>query len=214
MNTNNIIAIVAVFAIAIAFVNLSVTLMKTDEFKKLTGFGVLRGSVNITIISFRDVNFTRPEMNFSYGSLDAGVNNATLYTTGAGNVVVARGNWSASAASAKGLILENIGSGNASVTLQAAKSAATLWGGTATERAYMWNISSKEVGSCSTDAASELLNVFRDVNSSASGKFCNHLSSLSASNEIYIDILLSIPYDTTAGQTVGDTITATAGSPS
>jgi len=210
MNTNNIIAIVAVFAIAIAFVNLSVTLVKTDGFKKLTGFGVLRGSVNITIISFRDINFTQPEINFSYGSLNAGVNNATIYTNGAGNAIVARGNWSASTASAKALILENIGSSNSSVTLSAGVNSTQLFGGTAAQRAYMWNITNKEGGSCT--GGSLTLSVFTDVNHSV--KVCNHLSSLSASNEIYIDILLSIPYDTTAGQTVGDTITATAGSPS
>jgi len=207
MNTNNIIAVVAVIAIAIAFVNLSVTLMKTDEFEKLTGFGVLRGSVNITIISFRDINFTRPEINFSYGSLDAGVGNATLYTTGAGTPVIARGNWSTAVASAKGLILENIGSVNSSVVIASGVNATQLFAGTAAERAYKWNISNKETGSCTGGTLT--FSIFNDVNQST--KVCSQFSSLTASNEIYIDLLLSIPYDTTASSTVGDTITATAG---
>jgi len=216
MNINNIMVVVAVIAVAIAFVNLGVTLNKIFELNKATtGYAVNVGSVNLTIISTREINFSRWMLNWSFGSVDAGSTNATLTTKGEGTPTVVGGNWSTGLTTTKALILENIGSINASVTLVTGKNAADMFAGTSTLQAYMWNISSKEANGANTtcSATSETMYKFVNVNKTTGGKFCNHLGFLQAANEIYIDFLLQIPYDSPQ-ISVNDTITATAGAPS
>ncbi|MBM3234285.1 hypothetical protein FJZ19_04300 [Candidatus Pacearchaeota archaeon] len=208
--------VVAVIAVAIAFVNLGVTLNKIFELNKATtGYAVNVGSVNLSIISARDINFSRWMINWSIGSINTGSTNATLTTYGEGTPTVVGGNWSTGLTTTKALILENIGTSNASLTLSTVKDASDMFGGTSTLQAYMWNISSKEANGANTtcSATSETMYKFVNVNKTTGGKFCNHLGFLQAANEIYIDILLQIPYDYSTSSW-SDVITATAGNPS
>jgi hypothetical protein len=201
--SNSIMTIVAIIAVVIAVINISVTITKISEFRKITGYGIETGTVNLTIISFREINFSRWEMNWSYGSIGAGSIQANL-TAYAESAMALGGNWSNN--TAKALILVNTGSANASIVLGAGKTAATLLGGSAALANYSWNITDKEVGSCAGKTAA-INGIFNQVN--ASVKVCTQFGTLPTANEIYISIRLSVPYDGTTGS-LGDVITATA----
>ncbi|MEK6918586.1 MAG: hypothetical protein AABW73_00965 [Nanoarchaeota archaeon] len=168
--------------------------------KGLSGLAGSEGYVNITVETIISVNFTQETLNFGPGSIDDGQSNATLETSGPS---VLRGNWSTSGMS--GLVLENIGSRNVTLTLSTNKNASSLFGGSQGHRRYMWNITSNETGSCSPGALSN--STFRNVNTSGY-LFCEQLGYLSDQDTLRIDFLLTIPYDGNSG-ILSDTITAT-----
>jgi hypothetical protein len=65
-------------------------------------------------------------------------------------------------------------------------------GGTNPE--YQWKVSDKEAGSCSGGLTHS---VWYDVNSSA--RLCAHFSPINASDELFLDIRVVVPYDANLG---------------
>ena len=208
MNINSVLAVLATLAILLALANISVTLMKVNDFDKLTGFAA--GYVNITVNTQATINFSQDIVNWSSGTIIPPNKNASLSTNGAGSATIARGNWSASA---HALVLANIGNVNVTLTLQSSKDAADFFGGSAGDRAYQWNISNKEGSSCTLAGAGNIvLDQWKDVNKSVA-KACGNFSFDQDHNEIFIDIKMVVPYDaqyTDSLQT--GTITATGSS--
>lgn len=198
MNTKKLLIIIALLLITINLI-LSQNLSK-NFIKGLVGFAGSDGYVNITISATASVNFTQSTLNWGAGSLNDGVGNATIETS---TPSVARGNWSTSGVS--GLILENIGTTNVTLTLKTNKNASTLFGGDASNRAYKWNVTSNEAGSCNPSTLSN--SSFREVNTSGY-QFCNQLGFLDNQDTVRLDLLLTIPYNGNVG-VLTDTITAT-----
>ena len=140
--TNNFLLIIAVIAVGIALVNLSVTIMKVGDIRELTGFATEAGTANLTIESYAAVNFTTDNIDWGSGTVDTegGKDKAYLDTkTG----TVTDGNWTANSA---GLVLENIGNINVTLDVKAGKSAASFIGGTSPN--YTWMFNELESGSC------------------------------------------------------------------
>ena len=201
-NLNNVICIFAVIAIIISIANVSMSLYKFSEYKKsITGNTLGSGYVNVTVSTQLAVNFSRDTLNWGPGIVSAGETNATLSTSQEA-ATASRGNWSTT--NAKGLILANIGNLNASIVLAGTKTGTTFFGGSTPE--YKWNITAKDTNPCIS--TSFTLGQWYAVNTTA--KICSHLGYLAAANEIYIDILLTVPYDATITGIQSDTITATA----
>ena len=196
MQRDNILLIVAVVAVGISLFNLVVTV---SEF---TGFATQVGSANLTIEQETSINFTTTMINWSSGKIDDG--KTIAYLDSEGNVI--NGNWTAVSS---GLVLENNGNINVTLTLQTGKTAATFIGGTTPSAPYyMWKVTNNETGSC--NGGGEALNTsYFDVNQSGAAQFCKNFSYFNASNAIEIDINISIPEDSSKG-TLGDTITAVA----
>jgi len=204
METNKLLSVIAVLALLMALANLFVTLVKVGELKSLTGYDIY-GAVNLTIEQSIQINFSTNTLNFGSGLVDTGQSNATIYSRGSGLVSVARGNWSTTS---KNLVLDNIGNINCSVTLGAAKTAATLFGGAAAQQLYRWNVSNKDSQSCSSWDVAALNSAWLDVNTST--KFCKQLGFNSGARSLYVDIWLTIPASAVSVGAQSDTITATA----
>jgi hypothetical protein len=201
-NMNNIIAVLAVVVVAVAVINLSITFVKVSDFQeKLTGYAL--GYVNISISSNIQINLTNSVTNFGAGGVNSTCDKAMLKTNGASTGVVLCGNWSAD--NGKGIVIENNGNVNATLTAQGANDAASFIGGSGST--YEWNFSVSEAGSCSGGTLSQ--NVFRTANTSAPATLCTDFSPLDTGDEVTLDINITVPTDALIGAR-SDTITISA----
>ena len=211
MKTNNIIAICAVIAIAIALLNISVTITKISNLKeKITGYATEIGRVNITIVQVVALNMTNSSMNWGEGIITPGGDNATLYTVQDIAPVVSGGNWTAATNNVAAFRLENIGNNNVSLTLQAGLTAHELFGSrSSTNEEYKWNVTNALPGSCNGGNFSVEGNKFVDVNTTWGETFCDDFGYVATANALYIDIWLTVPFDSANTTTeLYDTITA------
>ena len=176
---------------------------------RTTGFAVGYGYVNLTIDTQISLNVTNNTVNWGAGTVGQGVGNATLITHGGGTGTVTNGNWTGG--NAQALWIENVGSINASVLLQAGKSAAGFLGGTGPE--YQWNVSNKDATACGSWGEATSHDRFADVNVSAAATVCNQLDFHAGSRGLYVDFRLVVPVDVNASIATGlvqaDTITIT-----
>jgi hypothetical protein len=90
-------------------------------------------------------------------------------------------------------VLENTGNINCSFFIQTNRNAHDMFNSSSnTNEQYKIKVSNRESGACSGGS----LNTWIDVNKSAPGtKYCNQFSYLNSSDEVFIDILLTVPYD-------------------
>ena len=203
MRANNLLFIFLVIAIIFVLINISITFIKIYNFKKdLIGYA--SGYVNIAINTLITINMSRDTVNWSSGMINSSFGNATLYTSGENAGIVLRGNWSG--ANAKAFIIENIGNVNSSLSIQTSKNAHDFFNSTSSSNEeYMLNVTDKEIGSCINSSA---LGIWQDVNKTSGGtKFCSQFSFRKNSNEIYIDILITVPSDSGNVGEQFDTIT-------
>jgi len=191
MQRDDIFLIVAIIIVGFSFFNLVATI------GKMTGYVADTGTANLTVESQLSINFTTDTINWGSGRVDYGETSATLDSEG----TKINGNWTAVTA---GLVLENIGNVNVTVDLKTGEDASEFIGGT--NPTYEWKVSNNESASC-TDG-NELMDSYTDVNKS-DARFCGQFSSLEASNQLEININITIPEDSIRGA-LGDTITATA----
>lgn len=203
----DIIAVLSFISIILILINITSVFIKISDFKKeMTGKA--SAYVNISISSSVSINMTRDRMDWGSGRVDAGNTNATLYTQGDNNASVINGNWSNS--SAKAFVVENTGNINISLSLQNTNNASDFFASTSgLNQEYKLNVSNKEPGSCSGD----LLGIWIDVNKTSGGtKYCSQLSSLDTKDEIFIDVLLKVPYDASNTGELSDTLNVIASS--
>jgi len=206
--SNNLLIIVAVIFNLFLILIISAPLFGVFDFKGfLTGKATNEGYLNITILTAININMTRDSINWSSGIIDAGETNATLYTRGDDTGIALRGNWSGE--NAKSFVIANIGGVNCSLKLRTGKNAHEFFSSsTNSNEQYMWNVSNKEANSCSGGA---MLGEWVDVNKTSGGtEFCKQFSNHLSNNEIYVDILLTIPYDAQNFGEQSDILTVTA----
>lgn len=203
MKFGNTIAIVAIIIILFSLAGIFFNIYKFN--KQVTGYA--SGYVNLTINTQITINVTNDTINWGQGTVTSPYTNASLTTNQTTPGTALRGNWSGT--NAKALVIANIGNINCSLSLTAAKTAATFFGGSAGDRQYQWNVTTKDsAAACINNSA---LGVFTDVNTTAGGtKFCNHMNFLTASNEIFVDVKLVVPYDATNTGVQSDIVTITA----
>jgi len=193
--------ILVVAALAIALVNVSLILTKFSDLFSIAGLATSTGTVNVSIESSISINFTASHINWSYGMVDNGATNSTLYTDGP---LVLNGNWSTTGVS--GLVLENIGTTNITLSLSAGKTAAELIGGASPSPEYQWNFSNSKDYSCTNHTGTNLSLTYHNANASIG--VCDVFNYLDDRDEIRIDFRLVIPYNSLTGVRY-DTITAT-----
>ena len=202
---NNILFILLSIIIFLSFTSILINLSEVIEFKKeLTGFAL--GYVNVTIQSSVHINISRDTINWGAGVIDSGEPNATLYTNGEGNGLVERGNWTGN--NVKAFIVENTGGINCSLSLQTNKDAHDFFNSSlSANEQYQWNVTNKEENACSGIVS---LGVWHEVNKTSGGTiYCEQLDFNQERDEIYIDILLTVPRDSRNIGSLSDTITIT-----
>src|SRR3989344_6373009 len=177
----------------------------------ITGYATSTGTINLSIDSVVEINFTTNNINWSKGRVNAGSAFATLNTSvhGAGNVT--GGNWTGND---KGLVVENTGNNNVTFALSFGTDAAGLLGGNS-NRSYLFNVTNNETGSCtaangSAGGTNDLyLNLSAWLPANTTGtSFCPRFVYYDISDLLRIDIALVIPSDAKTGS-LNDTITAT-----
>jgi len=206
MRLKNLLIGLLIIVVIFSLINIFVTFIKISDFKReLTG--QVLGYVNLTVNTVVSINMTNDVMNWSSGSINKGQLNSTLYTNGSNNGIVLRGNWSGK--NAKAFIVRNIGVVNSSLFLKTEKNAHDFFNSlSSSNEEYQWNVSNKEVGSCSGGAE---LGIWADVNKTGSGtKFCSQFGFQEGWDEVYIDLLITVPYDSGNLGLLSDTITITA----
>ena len=210
MESKNTIAVFAIIIMVMALVNLSVTYIKINDFRKeVSGFAASEiAYVNITILQTASINITNRTLDWAEGAVDEGNSNATLYTNGTANATVDRGNWST--VNKTGMIIENIGGVNASLAIESS-AANDFIGGSVPQ--FRWKISDKDPGACT---ANSTYGVFTEVNESGDEiqVVCSPFDYNSNVDEIFLDFLITVPADTpnhsAAGTRVNSTITVSA----
>lgn len=209
-NTNGLIVALAIGVFVIALLNFSVIYLKISSLnKEITGFA--SGYVNITVQSKLAINLTNATILWGPGSINSGEVNATLFTKSSAAGSVSRGNWSGNNAS--GILIENIGNINTTLEFKAGLNAAQMFGNVG-QQEYKFNVSTKSgEGTCRNNTA---LNTWVDVNTSGTigTLYCSQFGYESAMDEVWLNVLLTVPYNTTnissGGVEVFDTITITA----
>jgi hypothetical protein len=162
------------------------------------------GYVNVSITTTLAIEVIQEDVDFGEGAVTAGYANAELYTNQDGAATQVNGNWTLPNAYA--IEVRNVGNINCSLDIASSKTASSFIGGTNPE--YQWKVSDKESGSCSGGLTHS---VWYDVNSSA--RLCQHLSPINATDEIFLDIRVVVPYDANPSDSLvhkTDIITITA----
>src|SRR3989344_3386363 len=160
---NKALVFVAVLAVAFAALNSYVSFQKASQAAQLTGLTGSEGYVNVTVATVVSVNFTKDAVSWGVGSINGGESNATLIVADGIGTAVTRGNWSTTGITPISIV--NIGNVNTTLSLSAAKNATTLFGGSVGHRAYRWNITNSDSGSCNPAAFSNA--TFMDGNTGA-----------------------------------------------
>lgn len=209
MKTNDLFAILSIIAIIIVIINISITYIKIADFEEKSTGKVL-GYVNLSVSTFVALNMLQDAIDWGPGNINYSYLNSTLYTRGNNTGIVERGNWSGENATA--FVVQNIGNSNCSLFIQSGKDAHDLFeSASSTNEQYMINVSNKEANSCSGGAN---LGQWIDVNKTNGGtKYCSQFSSLQNNNEVYIDVLLTVPADSNKIGNLSDTFTITATAP-
>lgn len=204
MGDNRLLFVFVMIIVVLSFVNIVVSLVKIGDSEDVTGYA--SGYVNLSISRAISLNLSRALLDWGPGIINgSGIDsyNATLYTNGDSNGIVLRGNWSGS--NVRGLILQNIGTVPCSIKLQSLKDAHDFFSSVSTSNEeYKWNVSNKEPGSCISGFN---LGEWSEVNKTSGGtKVCDSFDFNPLSNELYIDILITVPYDSSFVGTISDTI--------
>ncbi|MBD3252530.1 hypothetical protein GF386_02260 [Candidatus Pacearchaeota archaeon] len=202
----NLLLTLSVIILLVSLINISVTLFKISDFKKSYS-GYTTGYVNITVLESVVLEVTRDIIDWGSGQINDSYPNATLYTSGNDTGVVERGNWSGE--NAKGIIVKNIGSVNCSLYIKTDKDAHDFFESfSSSNEEYKINVSDKESGSCYNPFFN--ISLWYDVNKTSPGDlFCEELSYYESNNEVFVDVLLTVPNDTTKLGVQSDLITFT-----
>jgi len=198
MKTVSVLLVVAVIAVGFAAVNL---IIHFDEVMELTGFATYTGTANVTIMAQASITFTGDTIDWGTGRVNETETSALLVTNG----TIQEGNWTAVST---GLLLQNNGNSNVTLTLTSTV-VDTFIGGASATNSYQLLVSDTgagEANSCDSDHL--ILNTFTEVNGSAQSA-CLNFSYYDAQDVLEVDVLLRIPEDAPPGAKSA-TITATA----
>ena len=199
MTENNTVLVLAVLAVIASLAAAGFSYYSLSESPKVLGFATSTGTANLTVDSSLEINFTDASINWGAGKVDTNKGFAILDSEG----TVFQGNWTQQN---NALGLDNIGNINVSLHLKSGKTAATFIGGN--NPSYKWKVTNNGPGSCS--GASGAFGSYVDVNTTGIGTlFCNQFGYQNNVNSIYVDINITVPYDSQLGA-LSDVITATA----
>ena len=194
MEHENILLVVAVFAVAV-----SLFVAYSSFGNLLTGHLVATGTVNLSVTTNSQINFTVANVNFGAGTVEQGgfVNLITNGTTSGG------ASWGTVSTP---LTVENIGNVNVTLNISFGKNADSLIGGTSP--LYKYNVSNSEANSCNVGTSGFGLGVFRDANSTST-RVCDIFAYDNNLDVITIDLWIAIPDDPLHTGARGDVITLT-----
>jgi len=149
------------------------------------------GQINVSIDSNLTILLTNYNMSFGTGyvvndKVHATINSSSVVTT----AILQGANWTnTSAFSPQRFILRNDGNVNATITFTSSATAAQMIGGTNPD--FKYNSSAKDTNACKGNLVDWISVTGASQNICANGG----LSPTDTKDEIYVDVLLQIPYD-------------------
>lgn len=172
---------------------------------EVTGRGVTdTASVSLEISSLTEVNFTAASIDFGIGSVAAGAPNCTLNSYD----VAINASCSTFTPVTSGLVLENVGNKNVTLTLSVNATAQQMIGGTGPK--YYWNVSNLEENSCPAAGLNVSAGAWYEA-SADNTTICNAtgggFQAADGADTLNIDVSIIIPTDATLGAKAS-TITA------
>ncbi len=197
MKSTDLLMIVAIAAVALATLNLIITVNKIGDYKTLSGFATDTGVANLTIQSNAQINFTTENITWGTGYVPIGETECELNTEGVMNCTGFN-------TISTGLIIENIGNENVNLSLESSKDAAGFIGPGAE---FQWKVSEAQGNSC-TPAID--ITAWTDVTTSHFEQVCSNFTALDSQDEIGVDLRVVIPSTGISTDAKGVTITANA----
>lgn len=204
--SNNSLAALVLLAIVVSVAGTWVALTKGPSWLSLTGMQQANGTAQFNLTTYGSLRFDVASVDWGSGR----VNTTNLNTECVLDTVSASINSTKCvdfSAVTQGLVLENNGNQNLSVTLNASKTVAAFIGGTSPS--FKWNITNNETGSCGTIGVT-WDDIYGD-SSTADPQICDSMDFINEKDSLLINLKVSIPYDATAGnKTVKLVATGTA----
>jgi hypothetical protein len=203
MAENNTVLVVAVLAVIASLAAAGFSYYSLSKGPGVSGFASSdTGTASLSVQTLTEINFIDDTVN--WGNLDflAGKIRAVLDTSTGG---VGVQNATPTTVETTGLVLENDGNADASITLAAGKSAANFIGGTGP--VYNWTVSSAGARDGCDSANRTLANSTATATGDTAA--CANLRFADSGDQMRVDFWLVVPYDTTR-DAKSDTITAKA----
>ncbi len=203
----------ATLAVAALIVSVAGTMLAVSRGPAFTGFqtGSSNATVQFTLQQVASIRFAIATVNFGTGFVNTSAGNTIciLDTNGTNDPAKCRNFTTVT----QGLVLENDGTINVTVSLVSNKNDTAFIGGNDTLNAFRWRVAQNESNSCGNLTGPT---TFVDVNTTAPGTLiCNIFSTgnggfnfLDAQDTLLIDVNITIPYDALAGPK-NATLTAT-----
>jgi len=167
---------------------------------------------NLTIQSMASLVFRNNSVQFGVGYTNtSATSNCWMNTTGgrSGGATLQHICVNFTAPANQGLILENNGNRNLTVTLNSSMNATTFINGSTPGPAnFSWSIDNSEANTCATLNLGQYENFTTVNNSGVGNNICTNMGFVDTNNTMRIDFLVSIPADALAG-TRQATLTAT-----
>jgi len=196
MNHDNLLLSVAITAVIIAIIGVSVTYDSISTFNNfLTGFATESGIVDVEVQTTASINISSANgtagktLNWGPGAFDSGVDYVTLVSNGS----VVGGTW---ANVTEGFIVENVGNVNVTVGISASALAATFLGtssdGAVDPAVFQYNVTDSEENSCGTYNTGYTSGTFVEF-ATSNVAICDEFDYTLASNSMRIDVLLGLP---------------------
>ncbi len=197
--SNKGLALLLVAAVAVSVFGMILSINKLNiiqTMKSGTGFATSSGNASLYINTTSSLRFSVATIDWGTGSVNATTGTCYLNTEGL------KSGCTGFTTVSQGLVIENDGDTNLSVTLVSDKSPTTFIGSGAT---FLWKISQNESGSCPSVTPT----AYTQVNTSAI-TICTAFQPVDATDTILVDLNVSIPLSIVssgAGQKVA-TLTA------
>ena len=194
---SNVLMFVAVVAVAFALFGLMVTINKVGD---INAFAIQLGppeegigEANLTILGIADISFIKSAVNWTDGGANSSCGTTELETRGAGVVICGPG-----FEADTGLILENQGNNNVSVTLQTSNDASTFIPSPDTSSTYQWSVIENSVGACIGATPS----AYTDVNDTSPLLVCPVLRHEGGLDQLRIDLNVTFTGEASPGDRI------------
>ncbi|MEM0465411.1 MAG: hypothetical protein QXW97_01770 [Candidatus Pacearchaeota archaeon] len=189
---NDVLAVLAIAVVCVAFVSLVITFIKISDFnREVTGWAATYGYVNISVNTTVAIDANPNTINWSIGFITPGLTHANLTTYGpAGTAVVSGGNWST--AGVTGINISNRGNTNCTLKINGTKNYTDWFGVTAHPANYSWNISNNQENSCS--GGDITLGTWIQRNHTE-WTACSQFGYLSTANTVWLNVQFQVPSD-------------------
>ena len=195
---SNVLMFVAVVAVAFALFGLIVTINKMGDINafaiQLAPTDTETGEANLTILGVADIFFTKSAVNWTDGSANSTCGTTELETRGVVGVVLCGHGF----ANDTGLILENQGNSNGSVTLQTSNNASTFIPSPDASSTYQWAVIENSVDACTNAVPS----AYTNVNDTDPFEVCPVLRHESGFDQLRIDLNVTFTSEASPGDRI------------